>query len=164
VTTCRTLALRQVNTRAVPDRASADQESEQWVFRGPDLESGDVLATRLAGLSVRSWLLDRHSDIGMAFALAGQVDGLARTAQDPRDQSDAAAAFASAITSLREPSAPYHLALGLLAYAEYLARCSDTDGAVAAVEEARGIAERLRCQPPLGRPADLTPAQSRWQA
>lgn len=129
-----------------------------WISR-----AGTSWPRGLYGLSVRSWLLDRHSDIGTGFALAGQVDGLIRKVQDPRDQSDAAPAFASAITSLREPSAPYHLALGLLAYAEYLARQGDTDGAVAAVEEARGIAERLRCQPPLDRPADLMPAQSRLQ-
>jgi class 3 adenylate cyclase/tetratricopeptide (TPR) repeat protein len=73
-------------------------------------------------------------------------------------------AFATAINSLREQSTPYHLAHGLLDNAEYLMRQGDTQAAAAAVEEARGIAERLRCQPLLDRAADLTPAMPRIPA
>ena len=43
-------------------------------------------------------------------------------------------------------------------------RQGDTQAAAAAVEEARGIAERLRCQPLLDRAADLTPAMPRIPA
>lgn len=48
----RTVPLRQVETLAVPDWASADQESERRAFRGLDLGSRDDLATRLHDLSV----------------------------------------------------------------------------------------------------------------
>lgn len=61
-------------------------------------------------------------------------------------------------------STPYHLAHGLLDYAEYLARQGDANGVAAAAEEARGIACLLRCQPLLDRAADLTPAESRMRA
>ena len=61
------------------------------------------------------------------------------------------AGFAAAIGGLRELSTPYHLAHGLLDYAQYLARVGDAEGAAAALQEAREIASRLRCQPLLDR-------------
>jgi hypothetical protein len=70
---------------------------------------------------------------------------------------DAAAAFAAAIIRLREQSTPYHLAHGLLDHAEYLLGHEDAEAATLAVEEARDIAARLRCQPLLDRAADLDP-------
>ena len=63
----------------------------------------------------------------------------------------AAASFTAAITGLREQSTPYHLAHGLLDHAEYLTRQGDADAAALAVDEARAIGERLRCQPLLDR-------------
>jgi class 3 adenylate cyclase/predicted ATPase len=72
----------------------------------------------------------------------------------------AAASFTAAITGLREQSTPYHLAHGLLDHAEYLLRAGDAGGAAAAMEEARDIAGRLRCQPLLDRAAALTPNDS----
>jgi tetratricopeptide (TPR) repeat protein len=72
---------------------------------------------------------------------------LAARAGDP----DATAAFAAAITALRELGSPYHLAYGLLDHAEFLARRHDTEAAGAATAEAADIAERLRCQPLLDR-------------
>jgi class 3 adenylate cyclase/tetratricopeptide (TPR) repeat protein len=68
-------------------------------------------------------------------------------------------ALAAAINSLRELSTPYHLAHGLLDHAEYLMRQGDDGSAVTAVEEARVLANRLRCQPLLDRAADLAPAE-----
>jgi class 3 adenylate cyclase/tetratricopeptide (TPR) repeat protein len=65
-------------------------ESEQWALRGLELGSSDDLATQFLGLSVRSRLLARKGDIGAALALAGQVDALATTSDDPRDPGDAA--------------------------------------------------------------------------
>jgi len=73
----------------------------------------------------------------------------------------AGAAFASAITGLRELSTPYHLAHGLIDYGQYLAGRGDAEGAAAAVEEARGIAGRLGCQPLLDRAEDLDRARPR---
>jgi hypothetical protein len=81
---------------------------------------------------------------------------LAASGGDPA----AGAAFAAAITSLRELSTPYHLAHGLLDYVQYLVRTGDAEAAAPAVEEAGGIAGRLRCQPLLDRAVDLTPART----
>jgi len=73
---------------------------------------------------------------------------------------DARESFAGAVRGLRESSTPYHLAHGLLDYAEYLARQPDpeaAEAAEAAVSEARDIAGRLRCQPLLDRAASQGP-------
>ena len=71
----------------------------------------------------------------------------------------AAASFATAISSLRELSTPYHLAHGLLDYASFLTRLGDASAAAAAIDGARDIATNLRCQPLLDRAADITPAR-----
>ena len=68
----------------------------------------------------------------------------------------ATAAFAAAVTALREHSTPYHLAHGLLDHAAYLIQLSDTEAAETAIGESRAIASRLRCQPLLDRAAELT--------
>ena len=64
---------------------------------------------------------------------------------------DARMAFTSAIGSLREVGNPYHLAHGLLDYAEHLAGGGESEAAAAAIEEARAIGLRLRCQPLIDR-------------
>jgi len=87
----------------------------------------------------------------------------ARLAASEGDQATRAS-FAAAISRLREHSTPYHLAHGLLDDAQYLTQLGDIDAAEAAIAEARGIAERLRCQPLLDRAADLTPARPPVQA
>jgi hypothetical protein len=90
---------------------------------------------------------------------------LARTRLAAADgAAGAAAAFAAAIASLRERSTPYHLAHGLLDYAQYLADRGDADAAEAAAGEARDLARNLRCQPLLDRAANITSAQSPVQA
>jgi class 3 adenylate cyclase/predicted ATPase len=76
----------------------------------------------------------------------------------------AAGAFTAAIAGLRDRGTPYHLAHGLLDHAGYLARRGDTDAANAAIDEARAIASRLRCQPLLDRANALEPAESPVQA
>jgi len=63
------------------------------------------------------------------------------------------------IGSLRELSTPYHLAHGLLDYAQHLTRMNDNDPAAAATGEARDIARRLRCQSLLDRAETATPAE-----
>jgi hypothetical protein len=73
---------------------------------------------------------------------------------------DAAAAFAASITRLREQSTPYHLAHGLLDYAQHLTRTHNTEAAEAIVGEACHIARNLRCQPLLDRAADMTSEKS----
>jgi len=73
----------------------------------------------------------------------------------------AAAAFASAVSSLRELSTPYHLAHGLLDHAAYLTQLGDAEAAAPATGEARDIGRRLRCQPLLDRAGDMTPERPR---
>jgi predicted ATPase len=94
-------------------------------------------------------MLRAERDLARARLAASRSDG------DP----DAAAAFAAAISRLREQSTPYHLAHGLLDHAWYLTRLHDTGAASLAVAEARTIASQLRCQPLLDRAADLTPTE-----
>jgi len=99
-------------------------------------------------------LLDSHQPGHLAPMLRAERD-LSRArlaaADGDGDSDQATAAFAAAITGLRERSTPYHLAHGLLDHAEYLARRGDTAAASLAVDEARDIARRLRCQPLLDR-------------
>jgi tetratricopeptide (TPR) repeat protein len=75
-----------------------------------------------------------------------------------------AAAFAAAITGVRQHSTPYHLAHGLLDYAQHLIHLGDTEAAETAIGEARGIAGRLRCQPLLDRAGTIQPATPRTAA
>jgi len=77
---------------------------------------------------------------------------------------DAGAAFPAAIAGLRQHSTPYHLAHGLLDHAEHLTRLGDTEAAEAAIDEARGIATRLSCQPLLNRVDTIQPATPRTAA
>jgi hypothetical protein len=70
-------------------------------------------------------------------------------------------AFAAAIAGLRPHSPPYHLAQGLLDYAEYLSHLDGDEAAGAVIGGARDIAGCLRCQPLLDRAADLLPAEPR---
>jgi methyl coenzyme M reductase subunit C-like uncharacterized protein (methanogenesis marker protein 7) len=74
-----------------------------------------------------------------------------QASQEGSQGSDQSAAFAAAITGLREHATPYHLAHGLLDHAEYLTRHGHSDAAAQAIGEARAIGARLRCQPLLDR-------------
>jgi len=70
----------------------------------------------------------------------------------------------AAIARLREQSTPYHLAHGLLDHAAHLLRMDQDDAAAAALGEAAGIAERLRCRPLLDRAETIQSAQPRTAA
>ena len=108
-------------------------------------------------------LLDDCQPGHLAPTLRAERD-LARARLAAGGGQDAAAAFAAAISGLREHSTPYHLAHGLLDHAEYLTRLGDIHAAEAAIAEARHNAERLRCQPLLDRATALTPARPPEQA
>jgi hypothetical protein len=108
-------------------------------------------------------LLDSYQPGYLVPMLRAERDlARARLADHDGDQA-AAAAFISAISSLRELSTPYHLAGGLLDHAECLTRHGDAAAAAQATSEARDIARRLRCQPLLDRAADMAPAESRMR-
>jgi class 3 adenylate cyclase/predicted ATPase len=70
---------------------------------------------------------------------------------------DAATAFEAAIAGLREHSTPYHLALGLLDHADFLAGRGEHAAASFAISEATEIGARLGCQPILDRAARVVP-------
>jgi hypothetical protein len=59
---------------------------------------------------------------------------------------------------------PFKFAHGLLDHAQHLKHLGDNDAAAAAAGEARGIAQRLRCQPLLDRAADATPVAPQVRA
>ena len=107
-------------------------------------------------------LLDRHQPGELAPMQRAERD-LARarlTATGP----GADAAFAAAITGLRQHSTPYHLAHGLLDHAQHLLRGHQDGAAEAATAEARGIADRLRCPPVLDRADTIQPTTPRAAA
>ncbi len=103
-------------------------------------------------------LLDSHQPGHLAPLLQAERDLACSRLAAADGTADAAAAFMAAIASLRERSTPYHLAHGLLDYAQYLLLHGDAGAATLAIEEARGIGDRLRCQPLLDRAASLDPA------
>ena len=107
-------------------------------------------------------LLDSHQPGHLAPMLRAERDlARARLAETNGDGEAAAAVLAAAIDGLRERSTPFHLAHGLLDQAEYLTRHADPATASLAVEEARDIGRRLRCQPLLDRADALERAQLR---
>jgi len=113
----------------------------------------------------RAWLAALRGEVPTAQATLARLDEL-RATEDPQDQAiiAVAEAFTAAIAGLRQHSTPYHLAHGLLDHAEHLLRMEDHDAAAAAIGEAQDMAERLGCQPLLGRAADLSRAEPRIKA
>ncbi len=96
-----------------------------------------------------------HRQPGQLSPLLWAERDLARARLAARDGTADDAAFASAIRGLRDHGTPYHLAHGLLDHAGHLTRTGNPDAAAQAIDEARGIAERLRCQPLLDRIGEL---------
>ena len=68
------------------------------------------------------------------------------------------AAFATAVAALRRFGSPYHLAQGLLDYAERMTEFGDDGAAATMIEEARSIAARLGSRPILARIGDRVTA------
>jgi hypothetical protein len=68
---------------------------------------------------------------------------------------DAREHFDRAIADLRTRSTPFHLAHGLLDYADFLASTGDSDGAAALIAEATQIGERLLAGPLVRRAAAI---------
>jgi class 3 adenylate cyclase/tetratricopeptide (TPR) repeat protein len=99
----------------------------------------------------------QRAERDLARARLTPADGAAPAADGA---AGAAPAFAAAIAGLRERSTPYHLAHGLLDHAQYLLRQGDVSAAAPAIDEARDIGDRLRCQPLLDRADDLELAPS----
>jgi class 3 adenylate cyclase/tetratricopeptide (TPR) repeat protein len=100
-------------------------------------------------------LVDSYQPGHVSPLLRAERD-LARARLAASDDDPATAqAFTAAIASLREYGTPYHLAHGLLDHARHQMQHGDGQAAAQAIDEARAIARRLRCQPLLDR-ADAT--------
>jgi tetratricopeptide (TPR) repeat protein len=109
-------------------------------------------------------ILDRYQPGHLAPVQRAERD-LARARLTASDGGPApGAAFPAAIAGLRHHSTPYHLAHGLLDHAQHLLHTGDAEAAAAATGEARGIAERLGCQPLLHRADTTQPATPRTAA
>jgi len=153
------------HTRAVLAHASAVGMSHGELLWAWSLaaraahELNDAAATRelLA-------LLDSYQPGHVAPVLRAERDlARARLAGHDGDQA-AQAAFVAAIADLREHGTPYHLAHGLLDHAQYQLSRGDADAAAQAIDEARAIGRRLRCQPLLDRADAIGQAQHRIRA
>jgi hypothetical protein len=96
-------------------------------------------------------LLDSYQPGHIAPMLRAERDLVRARLADSEGDQDVAAAFAAAITHLREQGTPYHLGHGLLDHAAYLIRSGDAEAAALAIDEARTLGQRLRCQPLLDR-------------
>jgi class 3 adenylate cyclase/predicted ATPase len=109
-------------------------------------------------------LLDSQQS-GHAVPLLRAERDLARARLAGHDGDPAAgAAFAAAISTLRELGRPYYLAHGLLDQARYLMGQDDAEAAAIAVQEARDIGRRLRCLPLLDRADAIERAKPRIRA
>jgi tetratricopeptide (TPR) repeat protein len=113
------------------------------------------LADTAAGAELLA-MLDRYRPGQLAPMQRAERDLVRARITASSEDPDAATAFATAVTSLREQSTPYHVAHGLLDYAQFLIRLGDAGAAETAISEAQGIAQQLRCQPLLDRSAVLT--------
>ena len=85
---------------------------------------------------------------------------LARVRQAARRaEAGVGAQFAEAVTGLRKRSTPFHLAHGMLDHAGYLISSGESDDAMALIEEARQIGERLGARPLVERATSMTAAR-----
>jgi class 3 adenylate cyclase/tetratricopeptide (TPR) repeat protein len=99
-----------------------------------------------------------HRQPGQLSPLLWAERDLARARLAARDGAADGAVFMTAVRGLRDHGTPYHLAHGLLDYAKFLTRAGDSEAATQAIDEARGIASKLRCQPLLDRADELSHA------
>jgi hypothetical protein len=92
-----------------------------------------------------------HRQPGQLSPLLWAERDLARARLAAQAGAADSATFATAIRGLRDHGTPYHLAHGLLDHAELRTKAGDFEAAAQAVDEARQIAVKLRCQPLLDR-------------
>jgi predicted ATPase len=156
-------ALRHtLSTLTQADALGISHEYLRWAWPLAARTAHDLSDT--ATISELLALLNSHPPAHQVPMLRAERDlARARIASNGDDPA-ADAAYAAAVSGLRELSTPFHLAHGLLDHAEHLTHLGDNDRAKSAIAEARGIAQRLRCQPLLDRAAELTAAQPRTRA
>jgi class 3 adenylate cyclase/tetratricopeptide (TPR) repeat protein len=141
---------------------SVSYEALRWAW--PQAARSAIELADGAALAELLGLLDSYPPGHLAPMLRAERE-LVRARLAARDGDPAAdAAFTAATGRLRELSTPYHLAHGLLDHAQRLVGSGDADAATAAVEEARTIAQQLRCQPLLDRAEAMSPAAPQVRA
>jgi len=152
------------HARAILAHAGAlgiSHETVRWAWPLAARTAHDLRDSAAAGELLT--LLDACQPGHLAPMLRAERD-LARARLTGDSGPDAAAAFTAAISRLREKSTPYHLAHGLLDHAAHLLRMDQDEAAAAALGEAAGIAERLRCRPLLDRAETIQSARPRTAA
>jgi class 3 adenylate cyclase/predicted ATPase len=153
------------HARAALDHAGAlgiSHECLRWAWPLAARAAHDLADTATSGELLA--LLDSYRPGQLAPMQRAERD-LARARLAARDgDPDAGPALAAAIAGLRQHSTPYHLAHGLLDHAAHLAARGDNQAAAAAAGEARGIAQRLGCQPLADRADTIQPARPRTAA
>jgi class 3 adenylate cyclase/predicted ATPase len=158
------VALR--HARAALDHASAleiSAESLRWAWPLAARAAHDLTDTATTAELLA--LLDGYPAGQLAPMQRAERDlARARLAAADDDPDAAAAAFTAAIKGLRQHSTPYHLAHGLLDHAAHLTARGEAEAATAAAGEARGIAQRLGCQPLTDRADTIQPARPRTAA
>jgi hypothetical protein len=137
-------------------------ENLRWAWPVAARAAHDLADTAATGELLA--LLDHYQPGELAPMQRAERDLARARLAAPDADPDTAAAFAAAITGLRQHSTPYHLAHGLLDHAAHLLRTGDDEAAEAAIGEAVGIAERLGCQPLLDRVEAIQPARARTAA
>jgi class 3 adenylate cyclase/tetratricopeptide (TPR) repeat protein len=138
-------------------------EDLRWAWPLATRAASDLADTATAAELLA--LLDRYQPGQLAPMQRAERDLVrARLTTIDAGPDTASAAFSAAITGLRQHSTPYHLAHGLLDYAQHMTRLGDNEAAAIAIAEAREIAERLHCEPLLDRAADVVPAEKRIRA
>jgi class 3 adenylate cyclase/predicted ATPase len=137
-------------------------ESQRWAWPLAARTAYDLGDTAATGELLA--LLDSGQPGHLVPMLRAERDlARARLAAHDGDQA-AAASFVSAISGLRAHSTTYHLAHGLLDHAQHLTHLHDPGAVAAAIDEARHIAQDLRCQPLLDRAEAMEPAGPRTRA
>ena len=153
------------HARTVLDHAAAlgiGHENLRWAWPLAARAAHDLADTATTGELLA--LLDGYPAGQLAPMQRAEGD-LARARLAAADGTpDSGAAFAAAITGLRQHSTPYHLAHGLLDHAQHLGHLGDDQAAAAAASEAAGIAQRLGCQPLLDRADTIQPTRPRTAA
>jgi hypothetical protein len=151
--------------RAVLGHAAAlgiNQECLRWAWPLAARAAHDLAdAAATAGLLA---MLDGYQPGHLAPMQRAERDLARARLAAAEDGADGGAEFAAAVAGLRQHSTPYHLAHGLLDHAACLLRTGEDEAATAAIGEATGIAQQLRCQPLLDRADTIQPARPRTAA
>ena len=144
---------------AYADTVGISGESLRWAWPLAARAAHELRDTAATGELLA--MLDSYLPGNLAPMQRAERDLVRARLADHDDGQAATASFAAAISGLRQHSTPYHLAHGLLDYAQHLSGMGDAEAATAAIDEAGAIARQLGCQPLLDRADAIEPAKTR---